>query len=163
MMWELCFHYFVDCMYTCLESRWFPLHQWLCCKVSLRSTAMSEEYLPKDDAKPVLVERNWHNWLLLAITLCNAWLNMPGVQCTAFTVLTSCYCSPRRRFCASESLTSMLFTFFQNPPWFEQVFIYAQTCEALVTPCLFCPFLCSMFKLCSLNIFFSLIAVIFIS
>lgn len=163
MVWELCFHCVVDCMYTCLESRWFPLHQWLCYKVSLRSTAVSEKHLPKDDANPFLVERNWHNCLLLAIIMCNAWLSMPGVQWTAFTVLTSCYYSPFRRFCASESAVSMLFASFQNPPWFEQVFVYTHTSEALVPPSLFCPFLYSMFKLCSLNVFFSLIAVIFIS
>ena len=101
MVWELCFHYFVDCMYACLESRWFLLHQWLCYKVCLRSTAVSEKNLPKDDAKHSVVERNWHNWLLLAILFCNAWLNMSGVQWTAFTVFISCYYSLFRRFCAS--------------------------------------------------------------
>ena len=156
MMRELCFHYFVDCMCTCLESRWFPLHQWLCYKVSLRNAAMSEKHLPKDDTKPFLVERNKHNWLLLAIILCNAWLNMPGVQWTAFTVSTSCYYCPFRRLCAPESLISVLFTFFQNPPWFEQVFVYAHTHEVLVPPSLFCPFLYSTFQLCNLNMYFLL-------
>lgn len=57
----------------------------------------------------------------------------------------------------------MLFTSFQNPPLFERDFVHGHTREALIPPTIFCPFLYSMLKLCTLNILFPLVAVIFMS
>lgn len=85
-MGESYFHCFVDCMYTCSGSRWFPLCQWLCYKVSFRSTAMSEKHLPKDDAKPFLLKGTVGHYIMQCMVWC-VWCPGNCNYCVNFLLL----------------------------------------------------------------------------